>query len=64
VGYDRVNMAGVATRAGTNKAALYRRWPNRTELLAMAIDRRVSASTPDPSTPAISATTYSPSSEP
>jgi len=34
-------MAGVAARAGTNKAALYRRWPNRTELLAAAIDRRI-----------------------
>lgn len=41
VGYDRATMASVAARAGTNKAALYRRWPNRTELLAAAIDRRV-----------------------
>src|SRR5215472_16899601 len=41
VGYGRVTMAGIAARAGTNKAALYRRWPNRTELLAAAIDRRV-----------------------
>jgi AcrR family transcriptional regulator len=41
VGYAQVTMAGVAARAGTNKAALYRRWPNRTELLVAAIDRRV-----------------------
>lgn len=41
VGYAQVTMAGIATRAGTSKAALYRRWPNRTELLAAAIDRRV-----------------------
>lgn len=41
VGYGRVTMAGVAARAGTNKAALYRRWPSRTQLLAAAIDRRV-----------------------
>lgn len=41
VGYAQVTMAGVAARAGTNKAALYRRWPSRTELLAAAIDRRV-----------------------
>jgi AcrR family transcriptional regulator len=41
VGYVQVTMAGVAARAGTSKAALYRRWPNRTELLAAAIDRRV-----------------------
>lgn len=40
-GYAQVTMAGIAARAGTNKAALYRRWPNRTELLAAAIDRRV-----------------------
>src|SRR3954454_9493988 len=41
VGYGRVTMAGVAARAGTAKAVLYRRWPNRSELLAAAIDRRV-----------------------
>jgi len=41
VGYAQATMAGVAARAGTNKAALYRRWPNRTELLAAAIDRRI-----------------------
>ena len=40
-GYAQVTMAGVAARAGTSKAALYRRWPNRTELLAAAIDCRV-----------------------
>jgi len=41
VGYAQVTMAAIAARAGTNKAALYRRWPSRTELLAAAIDRRV-----------------------
>lgn len=41
VGYDQATMGSVAARAGTNKAALYRRWPNRTELLTAAIDRRV-----------------------
>lgn len=41
VGYSQVTMAGIAVRAGTNKAALYRRWANRTELLAAAISRRV-----------------------
>jgi AcrR family transcriptional regulator len=40
-GYAQVTMAGIAARAGTNKAALYRRWPNRTELLAAAIARRI-----------------------
>jgi AcrR family transcriptional regulator len=41
VGYAQVTMAAVAGRSGTNKAAVYRRWPNRTELLAAAIDRHV-----------------------
>ena len=41
VGYEKATMAGVAARAGTNKATLYRRWPNRTELLAAAIDQQV-----------------------
>ena len=41
VGYDRVTMASIAARAGTNKATLYRRWPNRTQLVTAAIDRRV-----------------------
>lgn len=34
-------MGAVAERAGTSKAVLYRRWPNRGELLAAAIARRV-----------------------
>jgi AcrR family transcriptional regulator len=41
VGHAQATMTGIAARAGTNKAALYRRWPNRTQLLAAAIDRRV-----------------------
>jgi len=48
VGYQHVTMAGVAARAGTAKAVLYRRWPNRTELLAAAIDRRVPDLDEDP----------------
>jgi AcrR family transcriptional regulator len=48
VGYEQVTMAGVAARADTNKATLYRRWPNRTQLLAAAIDRRVPHLSPDP----------------
>jgi AcrR family transcriptional regulator len=50
VGYAEVTMSGVAARAGTSKAVLYRRWQNRTELLAAAVDRRVvrlDASPPD-----------------
>lgn len=48
VGYDRATMDGIAKRAGTNKATLYRRWPNRTELLVVAIDRHVTALGPTP----------------
>src|ERR671937_754114 len=35
VGYERLSMEGVAARAGTSKAVLYRRWPNRADLLAL-----------------------------
>lgn len=48
VGYANVTIAAVASRAATNKATLYRRWPNRTELLAAAIDRRVPRLRTDP----------------
>jgi AcrR family transcriptional regulator len=41
-------MAAVAARAGTNKATLYRRWPNRTELLAATINGRVARLLRDP----------------
>src|SRR5690606_9634111 len=32
VGYARLTMDRVAKRAGTNKNAIYRRWPSRAEL--------------------------------
>jgi AcrR family transcriptional regulator len=41
VGAGNLTMGAVASRAKTSKAALYRRWPNRTELAVAAIDRRV-----------------------
>jgi AcrR family transcriptional regulator len=41
VGYDRVTMEGVAQRAGTSKAVLYRRWPGRAPLLLAAFRRVV-----------------------
>jgi AcrR family transcriptional regulator len=37
VGYGQLTMEGVAARAGTGKAALYRRWPSREELVADAL---------------------------
>ncbi|KAB8169635.1 TetR family transcriptional regulator [Streptomyces sp. 3MP-14] len=37
VGYARLSMDSVAAAAGTGKAALYRRWANRDELVADAL---------------------------
>jgi AcrR family transcriptional regulator len=33
IGYSNLTMAAVATRAGTTKTALYRRWSSKTELV-------------------------------
>ncbi|MGF1426712.1 TetR/AcrR family transcriptional regulator [Kitasatospora sp. LaBMicrA B282] len=38
-GYDRLTMDGVAARARTSKPVLYRRWPNRVELVIAALGR-------------------------
>ncbi|HWQ75785.1 MAG TPA: TetR/AcrR family transcriptional regulator [Syntrophomonas sp.] len=38
-GYTNMTMESVATRAGTNKAVLYRRWDNKTELVIAAIHK-------------------------
>ncbi|WP_328722915.1 TetR/AcrR family transcriptional regulator C-terminal ligand-binding domain-containing protein [Streptomyces sp. NBC_00247] len=45
VGYAGLSMEGVAAGAGTGKAALYRRWSNREELVTSAL----SSALPDPS---------------
>jgi len=37
VGYDRLSMDDVATRAGVGKAAIYRRWPSKAVVVADAI---------------------------
>jgi AcrR family transcriptional regulator len=50
VGYAELTMEGVAARAGTSKAVLYRRWPNRARLMIAAMRQRVtplSAEVPD-----------------
>jgi AcrR family transcriptional regulator len=36
-GYKDMTMESVATRAGTNKAVLYRRWDNKSELVMAAL---------------------------
>ncbi|GAA3237629.1 TetR family transcriptional regulator [Actinocorallia longicatena] len=38
VGYAKTTMEGVAAAAGTGKAALYRRWPDKDALLADALN--------------------------
>ena len=40
VGYARLTMEGVAERARTSKAVVYRRWPNRAELVLAAMRQR------------------------
>ena len=39
VGYARLTMASIAARARTSEAVLYRRWPNKDQLVFAAIER-------------------------
>lgn len=39
IGYSHLTMESVATRTGTNKAVLYRRWANKSELVIAALHR-------------------------
>lgn len=48
-GYAGLTMDKVATRAGTNKNAIYRRWPNRLAL-GIAAYRRLATTVPPPDT--------------
>ena len=36
MGYARLSIAAVATRAGTHKPAIYRRWPSKAQLVPEA----------------------------
>jgi AcrR family transcriptional regulator len=40
IGYDRITMDAVATRAQASKATMYRRWPGKSELIAEGLRRR------------------------
>jgi AcrR family transcriptional regulator len=40
VGYDRMSMDGLAARAQASKATIYRRWPNKAQVVVEAIRRR------------------------
>jgi len=41
IGYTHLTMESVATRAGTNKAVLYRRWNNKSELVIDVIRKNL-----------------------
>jgi AcrR family transcriptional regulator len=47
VGYDAFTIDAVAARAGTSRAVLYRRWPNKQELMRAAIEH-IAAKDPVP----------------
>lgn len=52
-GYDALTVDGVAARAGTSRAVLYRRWPGKQELVLAALIREVGkdvVETPDTGT--------------
>jgi AcrR family transcriptional regulator len=50
VGYGRLTMDRVAERAGTNKNALYRRWPSRATLAVAAYRQMAAGDLPLPDT--------------
>jgi AcrR family transcriptional regulator len=43
VGYDRMSMDAVATRAHASKATIYRRWPGKYEMVLDAVRSRAAA---------------------
>lgn len=46
-GYSRLAMERIAARAGASKASLYKRWPNRAELVIAALQHQSAAPEPD-----------------
>lgn len=47
VGYGNLTMEAVATRAGTAKSVIYRRWPNRAALVYAAMRHQLGSITDD-----------------
>jgi AcrR family transcriptional regulator len=50
VGYARLTMERIAARAHTSKASLYKRWPNRAELVVAALRHQRGEPEPAPDT--------------
>ncbi len=48
VGYDRVTLDAIAARARASKATMYRKWPNKAELVADALRRRAEGNATEP----------------
>jgi AcrR family transcriptional regulator len=48
VGYVHLTMEGVAARAKTNKAVMYRRWPNKCRLIIAALKKHLPRPTWEP----------------
>lgn len=55
VGYGALTMEGVAGQARTGKAALYRRWPSKDELVVDALQHRMPAVEDPPDTGSVRA---------
>lgn len=49
-GYERLTMDRVAARAGVGKAALYRRWPSKQQMLVELVDQFATAAVMPPDT--------------
>lgn len=48
VGYDRMTMDAIASRAKVSKATIYRHWPGKPELVVAALRHRHVSEVPDP----------------
>jgi AcrR family transcriptional regulator len=49
-GYEALSMEAIASRAGTTKAAIYRRWPSKADLVADVFTARAEAKAVAPDT--------------
>ena len=50
VGYDKMSVEDVASRAGVHKTTIYRRWPTKAELVAEAATEHSAEAVPIPDT--------------